>query len=563
MRFSRRTAAGCIAGRLLAVAAPCGAAAVAERHGDCMQLEVGEAQLSAKRAAAHLGEAQERRQSARRPADSRWTAGELRVLERALGGAKVCGEPSLLGSGADAIVWRLDLSCDSDCAAGASPVALKDFGRDASYFTAEAEARALRYLSPSPDIIELRAKLPGEVGGVPTLIEELATTTLWQWIYVDRRLRELQAVGRAREWPVAEQPRIEATHFCSFERLDEASALLEGAETAERREGGFVQVAPGQRGRLLRVSAEGEGVGRMDGADTDVILTPGGLSCFSMGVSWGRDARQQYAQEAMVIFGQLLRGLAHLAQKKVAHRDLKPDNVLLLCGDGGHECRAKISDFGFACWLGRGPGTASRPPPHWCGDLAAGISAFAGTHTYIAPEIYHDQGWEDIAKHDDVAEERLKSDVWSVGMMLWELFNGDLPRSMREWRRAFDAEMVSKEDVGGERFSMAMAEFVGAEGKQHARFDPAHDLGDIDELRASLDGVEFLQPATQDILRLMVWMLQRKVRRRCTAAEAWAEARHILKALNVDISGEPPASPQVDCLLSGPRARYTPRAATD
>ena len=47
--------------------------------------------------------------------------------------------------------------------------------------------------------------------------------------------------------------------------------------------------------------------------------------------------------EAKVVFGEVLEGVAHLHDKYVAHRDIKTDNVLL-----NKHLKVKIIDFGFS-----------------------------------------------------------------------------------------------------------------------------------------------------------------------------------------------------------------------
>ena len=47
------------------------------------------------------------------------------------------------------------------------------------------------------------------------------------------------------------------------------------------------------------------------------------------------------------IFARVLRGVIHLHEKGIAHRDLKPDNILLGFDEDG-EMIVKIIDLGFA-----------------------------------------------------------------------------------------------------------------------------------------------------------------------------------------------------------------------
>jgi serine/threonine-protein kinase len=95
--------------------------------------------------------------------------------------------------------------------------------------------------------------------------------------------------------------------------------------------------------------------------------------------------------KALQIARQLCAGLAAAHDKGVLHRDLKPHNVMI---DG--QGRVRITDFGLAGFVG---------------DFAGGEIA-AGTPAYMAPE--------QIAGR----EVSVKSDVYSLGLVLFELFTG-------------------------------------------------------------------------------------------------------------------------------------------
>jgi hypothetical protein len=89
-----------------------------------------------------------------------------------------------------------------------------------------------------------------------------------------------------------------------------------------------------------------------------------------------------------------------------AHRDLKPANIML---DG--RGRVRITDFGLAL----------------SSDDAMGRSETAGTPAYMAPE--------QIGK----GEASVRSDIYSLGLVFYELFTGRLPYQANtpvEWRRA-------------------------------------------------------------------------------------------------------------------------------
>src|SRR6185295_9865002 len=100
-------------------------------------------------------------------------------------------------------------------------------------------------------------------------------------------------------------------------------------------------------------------------------------------------------------------GLAAIHEAGIVHRDVKPDNVLRM-KDG----RLVLSDFGLATDL---PDSTM-------------VSVFVGTPHYMAPEV----------RDGDPATTR--SDVWSLGVVLHEIFFGKRP----ERRASRTASGISK-----------------------------------------------------------------------------------------------------------------------
>jgi eukaryotic-like serine/threonine-protein kinase len=112
--------------------------------------------------------------------------------------------------------------------------------------------------------------------------------------------------------------------------------------------------------------------------------------------------RRLPVHEAIPIFLQLLDGVGAVHRQGIVHRDLKPANLFLSPGKAGYV--VKLLDFGVAERLGERPRRA----------LTEDIS---GTPHYMAPE--QGQGRD--------AEIDMRSDLYAVGVMLYETLCGVLP----------------------------------------------------------------------------------------------------------------------------------------
>lgn len=108
--------------------------------------------------------------------------------------------------------------------------------------------------------------------------------------------------------------------------------------------------------------------------------------------------------EAVEIVLQILSALDAAHEAGVIHRDLKPENVFLTTG-GSDQLRVKLVDFGISKFLGEP------------GDLRlTKTGVVMGSPYYMSPE--QARGQEDIDQ---------RSDLWAVGIILFEMLIGDLP----------------------------------------------------------------------------------------------------------------------------------------
>ena len=123
-----------------------------------------------------------------------------------------------------------------------------------------------------------------------------------------------------------------------------------------------------------------------------------------------------------LIFKQIIEGLKYIHKKKIVHRDIKLDNILIDLSN-----TVKICDFGVSRKLSNG-------------DI---MYEHCGTPAYIAPEIFENKGYEGYL-----------CDIWSAGVTLYYMLSGSQPfraNSMKELEKKvmkgkFDEiEEVSKE----------------------------------------------------------------------------------------------------------------------
>lgn len=115
------------------------------------------------------------------------------------------------------------------------------------------------------------------------------------------------------------------------------------------------------------------------------------------------------------LFIQLCDGVQHAHQKAIIHRDLKPSNVLVTIED--NKPVPKIIDFGVA------KATAQKLTEK---TMFTALGEMIGTPEYMSPEQAAMTG-EDVDT---------RTDVYSLGVILYELLAGALPFEAKELRKA-------------------------------------------------------------------------------------------------------------------------------
>lgn len=135
------------------------------------------------------------------------------------------------------------------------------------------------------------------------------------------------------------------------------------------------------------------------------------LLCIVMEYCSGGDLLQRIKQQKsnqfsadniLKWFAEMCAGAKHIHDQRVLHRDLKSKNIFLT--DNG---TIKLGDFGSACIL-----NSSKAYAH----------AYVGTPYYVAPEVWDNKPYNN------------KSDVWSLGCVLYELCTLRHPFQASSWK---------------------------------------------------------------------------------------------------------------------------------
>jgi serine/threonine protein kinase len=182
---------------------------------------------------------------------------------------------------------------------------------------------------------------------------------------------------------------------------------------------------------LARFEAERQALALMDHPHIAKVLdagrTPSGRPYFVMELVNGQpitkycDQQRLGVRQRLELFADVCRAVQHAHQKGIIHRDLKPSNVLVGLYDG--KALVKVIDFGLA--KATGPRLTDK-------TLFTGFGTLLGTPEYMSPE-------QAEVNNPDIDT---RSDIYSLGVLLYELLTGSTPLTTQRLNEATLVEVL-------------------------------------------------------------------------------------------------------------------------
>ncbi len=235
--------------------------------------------------------------------------------------------------------------------------------------------------------------------------------------------------------PIRERPGTVIGPYKLMEQIGEGGmGLVFVAEQQQpiRRKVALKVIKPGMDTRQVtaRFEAERQALALMDHPNIAKVLdggtTDSGRPYFVMELVKGVpiteycDQNQVPIRQRLELFVSVCHAVQHAHQKGIIHRDIKPSNVLVMSHDGTPV--VKVIDFGVAKAIGQHLTDKT---------IYTQFSQMVGTPLYMSPEQAGQSG----------LDVDTRSDIYSLGVLLYELLTGTTPFDRKHLRSASYDEM--------------------------------------------------------------------------------------------------------------------------